>query len=164
VADTNSKPIGGEIRIVDYAEKFRATFKALNEAWITRYFRIEEADRRALEQADAYILGKGGHILVALDRDEPVGVCALIKLDDRPAYELAKMAVASHLQGRGIGHQLALAAIAWARVRGARRLFLESNTILEPAIRLYRKLGFVEIKGPPSAYARSNIQMELLLG
>jgi hypothetical protein len=43
----------------------------------------------------------------------------------------------------------------------ADRVYLESNTILEPAIRLYRKLGFDEFVGEPSPYARCNIQMVL---
>lgn len=151
------------IRIVDYGEGFRAAFKALNEAWITRYFQLEESDHRVLEDPDAHILAKGGHIFVALDGATPVGVCALIRMDDGASYELAKMAVAERARGRGIGAKLGRAAIAWARGHGARRLYLESNTILEPAIRLYRRLGFIEIAGQPSPYARCNIQMELRL-
>jgi hypothetical protein len=55
------------------------------------------------------------------------------------------------------------AAIATARASGASRLVLQSNTVLGPAMALYRKLGFVEVHGAPSLYARSNIHMELQL-
>jgi hypothetical protein len=54
-------------------------------------------------------------------------------------------------------------AIGAARRRRHGRLILESNTILEPAIALYRKLGFTEFSGVPSEYDRCNIHMELWL-
>ena len=40
---------------------------------------------------------------------------------------------------------------------------LESNTILDPAINLYRKLGFEPVQGGVSPYDRCNIQMEMWL-
>ena len=50
-----------------------------------------------------------------------------------------------------------------AREVGATRVYLESNTILEPAIHLYRKLGFKRVEGGASPYDRCNIQMEVRL-
>jgi ribosomal protein S18 acetylase RimI-like enzyme len=50
-----------------------------------------------------------------------------------------------------------------ARARGASRVELLSNTALEPAIRLYRALGFVEVPLPRTDYARANIKMVLRL-
>ena len=91
-----------------------------------------------------------------------LGTCALIKLVAR-CYELAKMAVADSAKRRGIGWALGEAVIERARQLGASRLYLESNTVLEPAIELYRKLGFSPVPTQPSAYQRCNIQMELIL-
>jgi len=73
------------------------------------------------------------------------------------------MAVTAKARGKGIGWLLGQKAINKARELGAKRVFLESNTILEPAINLYRKLGFRKIVGHPSPYERCNIQMELKL-
>lgn len=157
-------PPDASIRIVDYGDRYRAAFQALNTAWIEEYFQMEDADRRALGDPANSIIAPGGHILVALAGAEAIGVCALLRREDGAVYELAKMAVAARRQGQGVGEKLARAAIAWARGRGARRLYLESNTRLTPAIRLYRKLGFVEVVGRQSPYARSNIQMEMPLG
>lgn len=46
---------------------------------------------------------------------------------------------------------------------GSKQVFIESNTILKPAVSLYRKLGFTELKELHPAYERGDIQMELTL-
>lgn len=152
------------VKIVDYEPKYQRAFKALNEEWISTYFKIEEADSKALDNAEGYILNKGGQILVALYNDEPVGVCALLKMND-PDYdfELAKMAVSPKAQGKNVGWLLGNAIIEKAKAAGATKLYLESNTILKPAINLYHKLGFKKVAGRPTPYERCNIQMELVL-
>jgi N-acetylglutamate synthase-like GNAT family acetyltransferase len=63
---------------------------------------MEETDYKSLDHPDEYILNKGGHILMALYNNEPVGACALIKMDN-DMYELAKMAVSPKAKGKGIG-------------------------------------------------------------
>lgn len=151
-----------DVQIVEYGQEYQHDFKALNEEWISNYFVIEEADRKALDNPEEYILGKGGKILMALYNGEPLGTCALIKMDD-PDYdfEIAKMAVSPKAQGKNIGWLLGRAVIGKAKEMGASKIYLESNTLLKPAINLYYKLGFRKISGRPSAYKRVNIQMEL---
>jgi DNA-binding MarR family transcriptional regulator/GNAT superfamily N-acetyltransferase len=152
------------VKIVPYQPKYHLAFKALNEQWISTYFNMEEADYKALNNPKAYILDKGGHIFVALHEGEVVGVCALIKMNDPDYdYELAKMAVSPKAQGKNIGWLLAQAIIGKAKSSGAAKIYLESNTILKPAINLYHKLGFQRVVGRPTPYERSNIQMELVL-
>ena len=150
------------VQIVDYEPAYQQAFRNLNEAWITRWFRMEEADYNALDDPQGYILAKGGHIVVALYNGEPAGVCALIKMSD-PEYdfELAKMAVSPAVQGKNIGYLLGRAVIEKAQSLGARKLYLESNTILVPAINLYHKLGFKKVAGHTTPYERCNIQMEV---
>ena len=147
------------LQIIEYKPEYKKHFKDLNEAWISKYFVMEAADYLALDNPESYILNKGGHILFALLDEEVVGVCALLKHDD--VFELAKMAVSPMAQGKKIGLSLGLAMIEKAKTLGAKKLFLESNTTLEPAINLYYKLGFEVIHGRPSPYERSNIQMEI---
>jgi len=153
-----------DVRIVEYRSEYQSAFKSLNEEWISTYFEMEEADYKALDDPEKYILHKGGRIFVALYKDEPVGVCALIKMSD-PNYdfELAKMAVSPKAQGKSIGSLLGQAAIDSAKEIGASKIYLESNTILKPAINLYYKLGFQKIAGRITPYKRCNIQMELNL-
>lgn len=150
------------VQIVPYQPKYQKVFKSLNEAWISQYFEMEESDHKALDHPQKNILNKGGKILVALYNGEPLGVCALIKMDG-PEYdfELAKMAVSPKAQGKNIGWLLGREIIKAARKLGAKKIFLESNTKLKPAINLYYKLGFQKIAGHPTPYKRCNIQMEL---
>jgi len=147
-------------RIVDYQPHHRDEFRALNLAWITEYFAIEEPDRWQLDHPESHILGTGGHIFIAEADGEVLGTCALLREDD-DVFTLAKMAVAPAARGRGLGRALAEAAIARARALGATRVELLSNTVLEPAIRLYRSLGFVEVPLPITDHVRANIKMAL---
>jgi DNA-binding MarR family transcriptional regulator/N-acetylglutamate synthase-like GNAT family acetyltransferase len=151
-----------EVEIVEYEPKYQSAFKSLNEEWISTYFEMEEADYKALDNPKEYILDKGGKIIVALYQNEPVGVCALIKMNDANYdFEMAKMAVSPNVQGKSIGWLLGQAVIKEAQEAGASKLYLESNTILKPAINLYYKMGFQKVAGHATPYKRCNIQMEL---
>ncbi|GAB4045538.1 bifunctional helix-turn-helix transcriptional regulator/GNAT family N-acetyltransferase [Spirosoma litoris] len=153
-----------DVQIIPYQHQHQAQFKSLNEEWISAYFTMEESDYKVLDNPQTHILDKGGKVFVALYQHEPVGVCALIKMDDPVyEYELAKMAVSPKAQGKSIGKRLGEAVIQAARELGASRLYLESNTRLTPAINLYHKLGFQKVVGRSSPYQRCNIQMELNL-
>ncbi|MNX94591.1 Acetyltransferase (GNAT) family protein [compost metagenome] len=149
------------VQIVDYEPKYQQAFKSLNEEWISNFFEMEEADYKALDNPREYILDKGGKILVALYDNEPLGVCALIKMDDPDDdFEMSKMAVSPKAQGKSIGWLLGQAIINKAKELGASKLYLESNTILKPAINLYYKMGYEKIIGRPTPYKRCNIQMK----
>ncbi|RBL94120.1 bifunctional helix-turn-helix transcriptional regulator/GNAT family N-acetyltransferase [Chitinophaga flava] len=153
-----------QVKIVPYKPAYRKAFRDLNEEWISTWFKMEPADYKALDDPEGYILRKGGHILVALYNDEPVGVCALIRMQDPDYdYELAKMAVSPRVQGKNIGWLLGDACVQKTRSLGASKIYLESNTILKPAINLYHKLGFQKVTGRSTPYERCNIQMELVL-
>ena len=151
-----------DIKVVDYAPKYREAFKSLNVEWISKYWELEEPDFKALDDPEGYILNQSGVILIALDKGEPIGCCALIKQAD-DMFELAKMAVSPKAQGKGVGLLLGKSIVERAKLMGVKRLYLESNSVLKPSIRLYEKIGFKHIKGAPSPYARCDVQMELYL-
>ena len=149
-----------DVQIVDYERRYAQAFRELNVQWISTYFEMEETDYKSLNDPEGYILEKGGSILVALYHGQPVGVCALIKMDGTEYdFELAKMAVSPAAQGKSIGWLLGNAALDRAAEMNAKKVYLESNTILKPAINLYHKLGFQKIAGQPTPYQRCNIQM-----
>jgi ribosomal protein S18 acetylase RimI-like enzyme len=151
------------MQIVDFEPAHAPAFKAMNEAWITRYFTLEPKDIETLGDPQGTILAPGGQILMAMEDGEAVGCCALLKLDDS-GYELAKMAVIPGHQGQGLGRALLDAAIERARAAGAHRIWLETNSALGPALSLYRSFGFKQVPAPHgSDYARADVQMELRL-
>ncbi|WP_286971159.1 GNAT family N-acetyltransferase [Flavobacterium sp. UBA4854] len=153
-----------QVEIVTYNPKYKKDFKDLNIEWISNYFVVEPNDVKALDHAEDYIINKGGEIFAAVLNEEVLGVCALIKSEGKDYdYELAKMAVSPIAQGKGVGLLLAESAIKWAKEKGASKIYLESNTKLKPAIKLYEKLGFKEVTGLSSAYDRVDIQMILML-
>lgn len=152
------------VQIVEYEPKYQSAFRTLNEEWISTYFEMEETDYKSLDNPEEYILKKGGKILVALYNDEPLGVCALIKMEDSVYdFEMAKMAVSPKAQGKNMGWLLGQEIINVAKNMGASKIYLESNTILKPAISLYYKMGFQKVTGRSTPYQRCNIQMELIL-
>lgn len=152
------------ISIVNYEEKYKKKFEELNKIWINKYFVIEEKDTLSLENPQEYILNQGGYILVALYKDQIAGVCALMKSENTNYdYEMAKMAVDEQFKGKGIGLILTNAIINKAKELNAKSIFLESNTVLKPAITLYKKVGFKKVVGYSSPYERANISMELIL-
>jgi GNAT superfamily N-acetyltransferase len=148
-------------------EPFRAEwaphFSELNRAWIERLFVLEEADWKVLRNPQAAIIEKGGQIVFAVEAGVPVGTVAAVRAS-ASTYELAKMAVAPSHQRQGLGERLGRAAIDWARGAGGTMMFLETNSGLDNAIRLYERLGFRHAPPPhPSPYTRSNVYMELPL-
>ncbi len=142
-----------------------AAFRALNEEWIKRHFTLEARDIETLEDPDRLILQKGGFVFLAYAANEPVGCAALIALGGG-VYELAKMAVAPHLRGRGLGRRVLLHAIEHARSLGAKSLFLGSSTKLPAAVHLYESAGFRHVPAeelPPMPYTRADVFMAMQL-
>ncbi len=148
------------VEIVDFRPKDADAFRRMNLDWITQYWEVEDADLVYLDHPQEKILDPGGAILMALYDGEVVGTVALVPMGSG-SYELAKMAVDQNARGKGIGWELGRAVLERAREVGATRVYLESNTILEPAINLYRKLGFEPVQGGASPYDRCNIKMEI---
>jgi putative acetyltransferase len=154
-----------EVTIREFHPGDEACFKALNEEWIARHFRIEPKEAVLLADPKGTILDSGGKIFFAVVEDRCVGCCALRRIREEE-FEVAKMAVTPAFQGAGIGRKLLHAVVEAGRAMGARRLFLETNHRLTPAIRLYESLGFRHLAPEEfvhSDYERSDVQMELLL-
>lgn len=149
------------MNVITFNEKYLKDFVRLNREWIETFFRLEPMDVVQLENPYDAILAVGGEIFFVLDERQAIGTCAMIP-HGPGCYELAKMAVAPAQRGRGLGDTLMTTAISWAREKGADRIMLLSNTVLEPAISLYTKHGFeVTHLGKHPDYDRCNIEMLL---
>lgn len=150
------------IQVVPYRPKYKKAFRDLNIAWIEKHWEMEPLDYKSLDNPTTNIINMGGYIAIALYNHKPVGACALMTMDNH-TFELAKMAVSEEFQGIGAGSLLMDHVIAKTKEMGGNKIYLESNTVLAPAINLYRKSGFKRISGKDSPYKRCNIQMELTL-
>lgn len=152
-----------ETAILPFEARHARAFRDLNIAWVERYFGAEAKDY-VLDDPEGRIIGKGGAILIAEDRTGTAIGCVALVPAGGDVLELAKMAVADHVQGQGIGHLLMDAAVAKARTLGARALYLESNSSLKPALHLYERAGFRHLppgERPQSPYARCDVYMRL---
>jgi len=130
------------LEIVPFAPALRDHFYRLNAQWLQRHFRIEDIDRAVLGEPERYILEPGGAIFFARLGEEVIGTCALLQ-ESPGVFELTKMGVDETFRGMGAGKRLLEACIAEFHRRGGGTLFLESNSRLQTALRMYEKAGFV---------------------
>jgi GNAT superfamily N-acetyltransferase len=152
-----------KVQVMSYHSQFKQAFRKLNFQWIEQYFRVEAKDIEQVENPEACI-DSGGQIFFVILEDEIAGTCALYKVNSE-RYELAKMAVDPRFQGLGLGDLLMKSAEQWAREQRASEIFLLSNTVLEPAIRLYKRHGYEVVHlGPHPDYERCNIELKKQLG
>ncbi len=151
-----------QLRVVLFEDAHAQAFRDLNLDWIEEFFFVEDLDRKHLYEPRASFIDSGGAILVAELAGSVVGCCGLLKHSGE-VYEVSKMAVHRQHRGAGIGRVLLQETIAHARAMGARRLDILSNTRLEPAMRLYKSVGFSEVPLESDAYARGNIALILHL-
>jgi RimJ/RimL family protein N-acetyltransferase len=118
--------------------------------WIATEWPFDVA-ARVREQRDA-LLARRCVGWVALDGRELVGDLTVFDLaQDEP--ELGMIVAASH-RGRGIGRALLDRAAGWARVNARTALRLRVFPDNEPALRLYRAAGFVDVVVEPQAIPR----------
>ena len=150
------------IKIISYNNLFAKDFYNLNIEWLKTFFYVEPFDEKVLSKPELYIIDKGGHIFFAQLDNLIIGTVALMPTKEDAIYELTKMAVSPNHRGLKIGQVLMQHCIDFAKEQRFSALMLYSNTILENAIHIYRKFGFVEISVEDnSPYKRSNIKMIL---
>jgi GNAT superfamily N-acetyltransferase len=151
------------LSIRDYSDDLARAFHDINAEWISDMFRMEETDRKTLENPRASIIDAGGAILfVEAPEIGIIGTCALQKTS-ATGFELTKMGVRKAARGLKAGEFLLNAAIEKARTLGADPLYLLTNRRCAAAIHLYEKLGFRHDPGIMAdygaRYARCDVAM-----
>jgi ribosomal protein S18 acetylase RimI-like enzyme len=148
------------IAIIPFTNALAHHFRALNKAWLQKYFVVEPIDDKMLANPQEYFIDKGGFIFFAIYNNEVAGTFALLKVSDT-VFELSKMAVDEKFQGKNIGNAMMEFCLLEAKRLQLLKVILYSNTLLGPAIHLYRKYGFTEVPDFKSEYKRANIKMEI---
>jgi GNAT superfamily N-acetyltransferase len=159
---TTRPPEGAPVAIVPYIPAHRDAFERLNRAWLAELW-VEPRDEQVFADPEAAYAPGGGAVFSALRDGRVVGTVALRRESDA-TWELCKLAVDERERGRGIGAALVHAVIDAARARGARTLFLTTNTRLAAAVRLYERMGFeVRAARAHPERTRANLEMTLTL-
>ena len=154
-----------------YRPEDKNAFIELNLDWIEEYFTVEETDREQLERLEETILNRGGRIIVAELEGRVVSAGALQPPPHDPKdghswLEIIKLATKREHRGKGIGRGVLNCLIAEAKSLGGDAIWLETNTALNSAIRLYEFVGFQHLTVEdfwPTPYERCNVQMILKL-
>ena len=116
---------------------------AFNRPWSAIEFERLLADRAVL--ADGLFFGPD---------DEPAGFAlSRVVIDEA---EILTIAVAAPARGKGRSRLLLAQHLEGLLMAGARKVHLEVDEGNEPALRLYRGLGFAETGKRPSYYSRSD--------
>ncbi|HUI98705.1 MAG TPA: GNAT family N-acetyltransferase [Usitatibacter sp.] len=106
---------------------------------------------RDLEDPIASYRGAGGQLDAVVDESgRLVGCCGVMPHGDG-SCELRKMYLAQDARGQGLGKRLLDRALAFARGRRFPRIELETASVLETAIALYRAAGFRVLERRPAA-------------
>lgn len=97
------------------------------------------------------------NVWIACEHDLPMG-CIAYRKKSPEIGEVKRLFIKKEYRGRGISKQLFSVLKDHARAQGCRKLYLDTRITLEPAVSLYRNLGF-DITFQQGLY----IQMEMTL-
>lgn len=153
-----------EAKIIPFKAEYSKPFYDLNIEWLKTFFYVEPYDEEVLSNPEKYIINKGGHIFFAKLNNEIIGTVALMPMTVKNTFELTKMGVSPKHRGHKIGQLLMQHCIDFSEENNINKLIIYSSRILENAIYIYKKYGFIEIPVEPDChYQRCDIKMELTL-
>lgn len=149
------------MKVIPFEERYRKDFIAFNKDWIISYFGfLEERDIETFERIDEE-LEKGAMIFFAVENDIALATCMVIPTEGT-TWEICKLGSNKNVPHKGAGSAVFEASMKWALEHGAERLFILTNSKLKPALHIYEKYGFKEIKLEDYEYTRGNIAFEYI--
>lgn len=156
--------MNNDLKIVHFQSKYAKDFYSITKEWVEGMFGIEEIDRHYIEHPQENIIEKGGRIFFVEYQGELIGTAALVLCAQADTLELIKMGVYKKARGLNAGQALMNEALRLSEEMGAKKIYLETHSDCIAAIKMYRKVGFVDV--PVNAgceYERCNLAMELVL-
>ena len=149
------------MKLVQFQEKYRQAFIDFNTDWIVSNFGfLEEHDKETFEKIDEE-LNNGAMIFFAVEDEIPLACCMSMPMKDN-TWEICKLGSNKNVPHKGAGTLVFKASMEQAFEHGAKRLFIISNSKLKPALHIYRKNGFKEIKLDNYEYVRGDIAFEYI--
>ena len=149
------------MELVQFEERFRQAFIDFNTDWIvTNFGKLEPHDLETFDKIDEE-LRNGAMIFFAIENDIPLACCMSMPMEG-DTWEICKLGSNKNMPHKGAGTLVFTAAMEWAQKHGAKRLFILSNSRLKPALHIYEKHGFKEIKLDDYGYERGDIAFEYI--
>lgn len=147
------------MQVIPFEEKYRQDFINFNTDWIVSNFGfLEEHDIDTFNKIDEE-MACGAMIFFAVENNVALATCMAMPMQGT-TWEICKLGSNKNVPHKGAGSAVFDAAMKWALNHGAERLFILSNSKLAPALHIYRKYGFKEIKLDDYEYARGDIAFE----
>ena len=144
------------MKIIKYDSKYKDEFIQFNTDWIIDNFGyLEQEDFETFDKIEEE-LEEGGMIFFAVDNERALATC-MSKPMENGTWEICKLGSSKIYPHKGCGSAVFKASVDWAIEHGAKRLFIISNSKLKPAIHIYQKHGFKEIKLSNYEYDRGDI-------
>ncbi|MBQ9301509.1 GNAT family N-acetyltransferase [Butyrivibrio sp.] len=152
------------MKLIEYDRRYRQDFIDFNTAWIEDNFgHLEPEDYETFEHIEDEIK-EGAMIYFVIDEDGTALATCMAKPMEGNTWELCKLGSNKERKHSGSGSMVFEAAMNWAINHGAGRLFLISNSKLSPALHIYEKYGFTEVKLADYEYERGDIAFEKVIG
>lgn len=149
------------MKVIPFEESYRKDFIAFNKDWIISNFGfLEEHDIETFEKIDE-AMEAGAMIFFAVENDIALATCMAMPMEGK-TWEICKLGSNKNVPHKGAGSAVFEAAMKWALEHGAKRLFILSNSKLKPALHIYEKYGFKEIKLEDYEYTRGDIAFEYI--
>lgn len=150
------------MEIIQYDNRYKQDFIDLNTEWIISLFGfLEKEDLYTFQNIEEYI-SQGAMIHFAMENNEVMATC-MTKKADNETWEICKLAANQKYKGQGAGNAVFKRSMEYAIAHGAKRLFILSNSRLAPALHIYMKNGFTEIKLNDYEYKRGDIAFEFIV-
>lgn len=137
-AKVSEQPV---LRLFSEHDDFMLDFLGEDKAYYTRYDVSENIE----------------NVWIAYEQDQPIG-CIAYRKKNPDSGEVKRLFIRKDHRGKGISKQLFNVLKDHARAQGCRKLYLDTRITLEPAVSLYKSLGF-EITFRQGLY----IQMESII-
>lgn len=130
----------------------------LEESIVYHESRGELKDMDTIQQT---YLDNGGIFLIMLDDSQLIGTGAIRKIQN-DTCELKRLWLLTSYHGKGLGYRMLQKLFSFARERGYRRIWLQTDTVHQSrALNFYKRIGFYEI--PRYTDHTDDIAMEMSL-
>jgi ribosomal protein S18 acetylase RimI-like enzyme len=113
--------------------------------WVDQFLALQNRDKSqkpGLSELINFIEPQKGLFLA--EADEANAIATALSVRDGKLAGLFEIAVAEAKRGQGHGRRIVLAALRWAKMNSAKTAWLQVEVDNEPALSLYRSLGFEE--------------------